>query len=137
MPRPTAEQLDSLLAAAHEVRGRAYAPYSGFRVGAAVLAEDGRVFPGANVENASYPLSACAERSAVQRAVSDGARKLVAVAVRGSEETPTWPCGGCRQVLYEFGPEMTVVSESDSGEREERRLADLLPDAFRGPVTGG
>lgn len=102
-----------------------------------MLAEDGRVFPGANVENASYPLSACAERSAVQRAVSDGARKLVAVAVRGSEETPTWPCGGCRQVLYEFGPEMTVVSESDSGEREERRLADLLPDAFWGPVTGG
>ena len=88
------------------------------------------------MENASYPLSACAERTAVQRAASEGARKLVAVAVRGSGEGLTWPCGGCRQVLYEFGPEMLVVSEDDSGTREERLLADLLPDAFRGPVSG-
>jgi cytidine deaminase len=100
-----------------------------------VLADDGRIFPGVNVENASYPLSVCAERSAVQRAVSDGAQKLVAVAVRGPGESPTWPCGGCRQVLYEFGPEMIVTSVGDSGNREERPLADLLPDAFRGPAT--
>jgi cytidine deaminase len=88
------------------------------------------------VENASYPLSVCAERTAVQTAVSEGARRLIAVAIRGSEDSVTWPCGGCRQVLYEFGPEMIVVSESDGGKREERRLADLLPDAFRRPVTG-
>lgn len=58
------------------------------------------------------------------------------MAVRGSEDGPTWPCGGCRQVLYEFGPEMVVVSEGETGEREDRRLADLLPDAFRGPAAG-
>jgi len=105
-------------------------------VGAAVLSEDGRVFAGANVENASYPLSACAERSAVQRAVSEGARRLLAVAVSGTGEGTTWPCGGCRQVLHEFGPEMIVVSEGGDGASEERLLTDLLPDPFRGPLTG-
>lgn len=136
LPRPSAEQLESLLVAAREVQKHAYAPYSGFLVGAAVLSEDGRVFAGANVENASYPLSVCAERTAVQSAVSEGARSLVAVAVSGSEEVPTWPCGGCRQVLHEFGPELIVVSEGADGKREERLLTDLLPDAFRGPVSG-
>lgn len=105
-------------------------------MGAAVLSGDGRIFAGANVENASYPLSVCAERTAVQSAVSEGARSLVAVAVKGSAEGPTWPCGGCRQVLYEFGPEMMVVSEGADGKREERLLTDLLPNAFRGPVSG-
>lgn len=136
LPRPSAEQIESLLAAARGVQEDAYAPYSGFFVGAAVLSEDGRVFAGANVENASYPLSACAERSAVQLAVSEGARRLLAVAVSGSTEGPTWPCGGCRQVLYEFGPEMTVISEGTGGVREERLLTNLLPDPFRGPSTG-
>lgn len=82
------------------------------------------------MENASYPLSVCAERTAVQRAVSEGARGLVAVAVVASGGTPTWPCGGCRQVLHEFGPDMLVVSEAPGGAREQRRLTDLLPDAF-------
>lgn len=136
LPSPSAEQLESLLAAARRVQKQAYAPYSGFLVGAAVLSEDGRVFAGANVENASYPLSACAERSAVQRAVSEGARRLLAVAVSGTGEGPTWPCGGCRQVLHEFGPEMIVVSEGGDGASEERLLPDLLPDPFRGPLTG-
>jgi cytidine deaminase len=135
LPRPTSELLESLLAAARGVQKHAYAPYSGFFVGAAVLSEDGRIFAGANVENASYPLSACAERSAVQLAVSEGARRLLAVAVSGSAESPTWPCGGCRQVLYEFGPEMAVISEGTGGLREERLLTDLLPDAFRGPPS--
>jgi len=136
LPSPSAEQLESLLAAARRVQKQAYAPYSGFLVGAAVLSEDGRVFAGANVENASYPLSACTERSAVQRAVSEGARRLLAVAVSGTGEGPTWPCGGCRQVLHEFGPEMIVVSEGGDGASEERLLTDLLPDPFRGPLTG-
>jgi len=121
---------DALVAAAREVRERAYAPYSGFLVGAAALADDGRVFQGVNVENASYPQSICAERTAVVRAVAEGARRLVAVAVVASNDEPTWPCGGCRQVLHEFGPEMIVISEGLSGKREERRLADLLPDSF-------
>jgi cytidine deaminase len=118
------------VAAAREVRERAYAPYSRFAVGAAVLADDGRIFPGANVENAAYPLSVCAERTAVQRAVSEGARRLVAVAVVASGEDVTWPCGGCRQVLHEFGPDLVVMSEAPDGRREERRLPDLLPEAF-------
>jgi cytidine deaminase len=99
-------------------------------VGAAVLSDDGRVFQGVNVENASYPQSICAERTAVVRAVAEGARRLVAVGVVASNDQPTWPCGGCRQVLHEFGPDMVVVSEGLSGERAERRLPDLLPDSF-------
>lgn len=121
------------MAEARAARDRAYAPYSRFHVGAALLADDGRVIPGANVENASYGLSMCAERTAAFRAASEGARRLVAVAVVASNEEPTWPCGACRQVLWEFGPDMMVVSEGSGGRREERRLADLLPDAF-GPA---
>jgi cytidine deaminase len=121
------------VAEARAARDRAYAPYSRFHVGAALLADDGRVIPGANVENASYGLSMCAERTAAFRAASEGARRLVAVAVVASNEEPTWPCGACRQVLWEFGPDMVVVSEGSGGRREERRLADLLPDAF-GPA---
>lgn len=93
-----------------------------------MLAEDGRVFAGANVENAAYPLSACAERSAVQAAVSRGVRRVIAAAVVSSGEGPTWPCGGCRQVLHEFGTG-AVLTESAGG-TEERSLDALLPDAF-------
>jgi cytidine deaminase len=83
------------------------------------------------VENAAYPLSVCAERSAVQRAASEGARRLVAVAVVGSSpDGPAWPCGGCRQVLHEFGQDLVVISEDPGGMRHERELAELLPDAF-------
>lgn len=99
-------------------------------MGAAVLAEDGAIYAGCNVENASYPLSVCAERSAVQRAVGEGAGRLVAVAVVGSADAPTWPCGGCRQVLHEFGPDMLVIAEGPNGAREERKLQELLPVAF-------
>lgn len=126
-------RIEELAAEARAARGRAYAPYSGFHVGAAVLAEDGTVFSGANVENASYPLSVCAERTAVQATASAGARRLLAVLVAGPADDPTWPCGGCRQVLHEFGPDMLVVLESASGRREQRPLADLLPEAF-GPT---
>lgn len=88
------------------------------------------MFTGANVENAAYPLGSCAERAAVLAAVSAGARRLVACAVAGSSpDGPTWPCGGCRQLLYEFGPDVVVLSALPEG-REERRLSDLLPDAF-------
>jgi cytidine deaminase len=117
------------VAAARDARERAYAPYSGFQVGAAVLA-GGTTFTGANVENASYGLSMCAERTAVFHAAAEGARRVDAVAVVASNEVPTWPCGACRQVLYEFGRDAVIVSEGLGGRREERRLADLLPDAF-------
>ena len=131
MTRPDDPKVEALLEAAREARENAYAPYSRFLVGAAVLTDDGEIFAGANVENASYPLSVCAERSAVQRAVSEGARRLVAVAVVGSSpDGPTWPCGGCRQVLHEFALDLVVVSEGPGGMRDERDLAELLPDAF-------
>lgn len=121
---------EALVAAAGEARERAYAPYSGFQVGAALLSDDGSRFTGANVENASYGLSMCAERTAVFHAVAEGVRRLRALAVVASNEEPTWPCGACRQVLYEFGPDLVVISEGKGGRREERSLADLLPEAF-------
>jgi cytidine deaminase len=126
-------RVEELVDAARSVRERAYAPYSRFLVGAALLAGD-QVFVGANIENASYPLSVCAERNAVAAAVSAGHRRIEAVAVVGSGEKPTPPCGGCRQVLYEFGgPAMTVIAVSPGGERFMWSLEDLLPAAF-GPV---
>lgn len=128
-PTPSAEEIERLVAAARAVRRRAYAPYSGFHVGAAVLAE-GRIYRGANVENASYPLSVCAERNAVAAAVVAGRRRIEAVAVVAGEDDPTPPCGGCRQVLHEFGPEMLVVSETLTGRRASWRLRELLPAAF-------
>ena len=121
--------LDRLVAAAREARANAYAPYTDFAVGAAVLAGD-RVFPGANVENAASPLSICAERAAVTAAVAAGFRGIDALVLVGSAADPTPPCGGCRQVLAEFGADAVVVSEADDGARREWTLAELLPDAF-------
>ena len=126
----TDQDREALVAAAGEARERAYAPYSGFQVGAALLSDDGSRFTGANVENASYGLSMCAERTAVFHAVAQGVRRLQAVAVVASNDEPTWPCGACRQVLYEFGPDLVVISEGKGGRREERTLAQLLPDSF-------
>ena len=129
------DRVDELVAEAREMWDRAYAPYSSFRVGAAVLA-GGKVFGGANIENASYPLSVCAERNAVAAAVLAGERSIEAVAVVAGDEEPTPPCGGCRQVLNEFGPEMLVVCESTSGRRAEWTLSAILPQAF-GPSNLG
>ncbi len=116
------------------VQPQAYAPYSRFRVGAAVEM-DGRIFDGVNVEIASYPLCVCAERNAVAAAVTAGARKLTAVAVCTDASPPSSPCGACRQVLLEFAPDpsaVTVVAINPRGERREWTLAQLLPDGFSG-----
>ena len=121
--------VDRLVAAARRARKRAHAPYSQFPVGAAVLA-GGRIFAGVNVENASYPLSVCAERNAVAAAVAAGKTAIEAVAVVAGTEDPTPPCGGCRQVLNEFGPRMLVVCEGTSGRRSEWVLSAILPHAF-------
>jgi cytidine deaminase len=130
IPPDAAERIDELIAAARVVRDRAYAPYSDFRVGAAALA-GGRVFAAANVENASYPLSVCAERNAVSAAVAAGERGIDCIAIVGGATRPASPCGGCRQVLWEFGPDMLVVAEAaEGGERLAWTLEDLLPDAF-------
>jgi len=118
------------VSAARGARRRAYAPYSGFRVGAAVLA-GGRVFAGANVENASYGLTLCAERSAAAAAASSGARRIEAVAVASGTAEPTPPCGMCLQTLAEFaGPSLPVLLVGARGGRVETTLGELLPRAF-------
>ncbi len=119
-----------LLAAARAVRENAYAPASRFLVGAAVLAADGRIFVGCNVENASYGLTVCAERSAVSAAVAAGARALLAVAVVTDLAEPARPCGGCRQVLAEFGSHMQVVLGGRDGAVVMTSLDQLLPEPF-------
>lgn len=124
--------IEALLRAAADVRTRAYAPYSRFLVGAAVSGE-GQMFTGANVENASYGLTICAERSAVVQAVAHGVQRLQAVAVCTSASPPSSPCGMCRQVLYEFAADVQtfrVIAINPAGERREWTLAELLPDSF-------
>ena len=119
----------ALMAAARRARRRAYAPYSRYPVGAAVLAADGTVFTGANIENASYGLSMCAERVAIFAAAAAGHRRIRAVAVATGSPKPASPCGACRQVMVEFGVE-TVYLAGPRGPHREWRFRDLLPDAF-------
>jgi cytidine deaminase len=118
-----------LVAAAESIAGSAYVPYCDFPVGAALRTEDGRLFVGVNVDNASSPLTVCAERSAVSAAVSAGARRIVEVAVHGSADSVS-PCGGCRQVLAEFATADCVVSFPWKGTRISVPLAELLPYGF-------
>ncbi len=121
---------EDLIAAALEVRERAYAPYSRYLVGAAVLAADGTVIVGCNVENASYPATICAERVALTGAIAQGKRDLVAIAVVTRDGGA--PCGICRQVMAELGPEMVVYIGDAQGNYRTTRVADLLPQAFTG-----
>ncbi|MGQ0848369.1 MAG: cytidine deaminase [Actinomycetota bacterium] len=122
-----------LVGAARKAAEKAYAPYSRFRVGAAVLAPDGRIYTGANVENASYPVTNCAEAIAVGHAVSEGVRQIVAVAV-ACIDAPTvdgaYPCGRCRQILNEFATE-TVFVTTNEGEVRRHTLTELLPHGFK------
>jgi homotetrameric cytidine deaminase len=124
---------DPLVEAARAAQQHAHSPYSRFRVGAALEAVDGRVFVGSNVENASYGLTICAERSALVAAVSAGARTFRRIVVASDSEPPAPPCGACRQVLAEFGLELAVESV---GPAQTRRwsLRELLPDAFTGDL---
>ena len=115
-------------------QARAYAPYSKFHVGAAIRIS-GRVFEGANVENASYGLAICAERTAIFAAVTSGARELEAVAVSTNSSPPSSPCGACRQVLLEFATDPTkviVTAVNPAGEHRSWTLAELIPDGFNG-----
>jgi cytidine deaminase len=121
-------QKKALTTAALAAREQAYAPYSHYRVGAAILLPDGEIVSGANVENSSYGLSNCAERSAVYTAVSQGARKISAVAI--ATENAGSPCGACRQVLVEFGGDIPVLLVDAHGQGRETTLYTLLPDHF-------
>lgn len=109
---------------------RAYAPYSRFRVGAALLATDGSITEGCNVENASFPAGICAERTAVGAAIARGVRSFDTIVVATEADEPTPPCGVCRQVLVEFAPQLVVVSVTQGGREARWALADLLPHAF-------
>lgn len=128
---PLVSPLAALLEAAQAVRGHAYAPYSNFAVGAAVQTSDGAVYTGCNVENASYGLTVCAERVAIWKAISEGARTIVAVAVATDAPTPAAPCGACRQVMAEFARDAEVVLGNMHGAVQVTTLAALLPLAFR------
>lgn len=119
-----------LIRRAKEARENAYSPYSGVKIGAAVRTAHGNIFTGCNIENSSFGLSNCAERTAVFKAVSEGHRKLEAIAIVGESEDFTRPCGACRQVLIQFGPEMRVVRRGLDGFSSDLSLSDLLPDAF-------
>jgi cytidine deaminase len=126
-----AEQRRALLKQARAVRRRAFAPYSRFQVGAAVIDEKGRVHVGCNVENASFGLTVCAERNAVAAAVAAGAKQIRAVAIVTPTHPPSSPCGACRQVLRELGTaETPVLLASPTGAAEEMRLGELLPRSF-------
>lgn len=121
-----------LLDASADARAKAYAPYSTFAVGAALLTDDGRVFTGCNVENVSYGLTMCAERVAVGSAVTHGAVNFRALALTSDSKEPVVPCGACRQVLAEFAPNLRILSSTVSGESAEFRLEVLLPAARQG-----
>jgi cytidine deaminase len=116
---------------AREAAKRAYAPYSGFAVGAAALGDSGAIYAGANVENASYGLSICAERNAIFRAAAEGERGIRAVCLYTPTTLPSTPCGACRQVIFEFGPDALIVCCADGDTEHRYGLRDLLPEAFR------
>lgn len=123
-------RLDECVTAARVAMERAYAPYSGFAVGAALLTADGTVVPGCNVENAAYPSGICAERGAVMSAVAAGHRRFDLLVLTTAAETPTPPCGPCRQVLVEFAPTLPIMSVTRDGRSASWTLAELLPTPF-------
>ncbi len=124
--RPTDEQL---IALAKEAMQRSYSPYSRFKVGACLMSEDGRVFTGTNIENASYGMTICAERAAMFTAVGEGAKEFSTIAIV-AEGSPPWPCGACRQVLNEFAPDIRVLVAWGKDQTGQAKLSELLPHSF-------
>lgn len=121
--------MKKLIEAARQAREKAYAPYSRFKVGAAVLTSDGKIYTGCNIENASYGMSNCAERTAIFKAVSEGETKLEALAVIGDTNAPISPCGACRQVIAEFGIKQVAMANLKGGVKIVT-LEELLPFSF-------
>lgn len=128
--------VEKLIKAAMAAREKAYAPYSKFRVGAALLTRDGRYYTGCNIENASYSLTCCAERVALFKAVSSGERDFEAIAVTAETEEYCTPCGACRQALAEFGGDIIVFMANKEGDYLEQTVAELLPGAFKLKISG-
>jgi cytidine deaminase len=126
------QTLDELLERARRVRENAYAPYSNYRVGAALLCADGEIFEGCNVENASLGMTICAERNAVAQAIACGHSRFLAMVIVTDDEKPATPCGACRQVLGEFAKDLTVVVANLSGRIIQYQLSDLIPYPFSG-----
>lgn len=122
--------MDKLVKMAFKARKNAYAPYSKFKVGAALEACNGKIYTGCNVENASYGLAICAERVAVFKAVSEGVKKIRRVVIVAGAKKSTPPCGACRQVLVEFNPKMEVILANKYGKTSKTNLSRLLPNAF-------
>ena len=123
--------MDKLIAEAKKVRENAYTPYSNFRVGAAVLTEDNRIFTGCNIENSSYGLSICAERVAIFNAISAGYKKFIKLTVVTNTEPPASPCGACRQIIFEFGDNIEVIMVNLKGEIKIMKINELLKDGFK------
>ncbi len=123
-------QAEELVRLAEDARRHAYAPYSKFTVGAALLDSEGDVHIGVNVENSSFGLTICAERNAVAQAIAAGCRSFQMLAIVADSEEPISPCGACRQVLMEFAPQLRIVMATTAGAVKERSLSQLLPDAF-------
>ena len=124
-----------LIQSALEAREKAYCPYSNFKVGAAILFEDGKIYTGSNVENASFGATNCAERTAIFKAISEGDREFEAIAIASSnseKNEPTYPCGICRQVIIEFGPEIRIITGYSEGEIYEGKIKELIPFYFSG-----
>lgn len=122
--------IDTLVPAAIAARERAFAPFSKFKVGAALEAEDGSIVTGCNVESSSYGLTMCAERVAIFKGVSEGKRHFTRVAIVADTEKLTSPCGACRQLLWEFAPDAEVILANLKGDMKTLRMRELLPDAF-------
>jgi cytidine deaminase len=127
---------NELISAATAARDLAYAPYSGFQVGAALVTNAGKIYTGCNVENVSLGLTICAERSAIATAVAQGSKDLVAIAVVTAGKKPTVPCGACRQIMAEFNPGMKIIAATVDGKVQEFDLAELLPFPSQGILEG-
>jgi cytidine deaminase len=121
----------NLLEHAKLAREKAYVPHSNFKVGAALLTKDGKIYEGCNIENASYGLSNCAERTAIFKAISEGDTEFEAIAVVADTKEPVAPCGACRQVIFEFNPKMQVIMSNMHGDVSEYTIDQLLPGAFK------
>lgn len=119
-----------LVAEARQAQEKAYAPYSNFQVGAALLTQDGKIYTAANIENSSYGLTVCAERIAIFKAVYDGAKSFQSIAIAGSGTGYLYPCGACLQVLAEFAPEISIIVSNEENELRKYTLKDLLPQIF-------